>query len=91
MKNKNHKRSPAKKKKSSPPDYHSVVRVGKTAEMLNVDDATLRRLEAAGHFQKRFKINPAGGPKGAAGHTYGRVIDFLKARAASASDEPEVA
>ncbi len=80
-----------KEKESPPPDYFSVIRVGKTAVMVDVDDVTLRRLEEKGLFPPRFKINPAGGQRGAAGHFYGEVVDYLKARAAESRSAAVVA
>jgi predicted DNA-binding transcriptional regulator AlpA len=43
-------------------------------------DMQLRRMERAGLFPKRFKLNPDAGKYGAAGHDYGEVMGWLAAR-----------
>jgi hypothetical protein len=74
-------------------EYYRVVRPTKTAGIIGYSTVHLRRLEEAGIFPKRFKLNPNGGKYGACGHYFGWIVDYLKARAAAriASEKPEVA
>ncbi len=69
--------------KLSTEEYYRVLRPGETAKMVGYSTVHLRRLEEAGIFPKRFKLNPNGGPYGACGHYFGVVVGFLQARAAA--------
>ena len=74
-------------------EYYTVLRPAKTAEMVGYSLVHLHRLEKAGLFPKRFKLNAEGGEYGAVGHYFGEVVDYLKARAAERDDTgaPEAA
>ena len=60
-----------------------VLRLKETEHLTGLCDMQLWRMEQDGIFPKRFKINPAGGKHGAAGHWYREVMNFLRARLAS--------
>ncbi len=60
-----------------------VMRLPETEHVSGYCDMHLRRLEKAGTFPRRFKLNPDGGPFGAVGHDYVEVMDWLEARRAS--------
>ena len=67
----------------SPAEYYRVLRVGESAKMVGYTPVHVARLEKQGLFPRRFKLNPNGGPYGAAGHYFGWIVDYLKARAAA--------
>ena len=60
-----------------------VLRPKETEHLTGLSNMQLWRMEQAGIFPKRFKLNPAAGPHGAAGHWYREVKNFLRARLAS--------
>jgi len=62
------------------PEYWQIIRTPKTVALAGVCDMQLRRMEKAGTFPKRFKINPNGGKFGATGHYYGEVMEWCEAR-----------
>ena len=74
-------------------EYYTVLRPAQTAELVGYSLVHLHRLEKAGLFPRRFKLNAKGGEYGAVGHYFGEVIDYLKSRAAErgAPGEPEAA
>jgi prophage regulatory protein len=70
----------------------SSDRVMREAEVLRVSGYStlqIRRLEKAGKFPRRFKLNPDAGPRGAIGWDYGEVMAWLERR--RASREPAIA
>ena len=60
-----------------------VLRPSETARLTGFSNMHLSRMEKAGNFPKRFKLNPNGGPNGAAGHDSQEVMAWLTARLAS--------
>ena len=60
-----------------------VLRPKETEQLTGLSDMQLWRMEQAGSFPKRFKLNPAGGPRGAAGHSNVEVRCWLAGRRAS--------
>jgi predicted DNA-binding transcriptional regulator AlpA len=60
-----------------------VLRPSETARLTGYSNMHLTRMEKAGTFPKRFKLNPNGGPHGAAGHDSQEVMDWIDARLAS--------
>ncbi len=64
-----------------------VMRLPETTRVSGYCDMTLRRLELAGTFPRRFKLNPDGGPFGAIGHDYGEVMQWIEGRRASRDTE----
>ena len=100
MEDKELSESPKKPKKPKKPvvlpasaEYFRILRPPETAKLVGLSTVHVHRLEKAGKFPKRFKLNADSGEYGAAGHYLGEVLDYLKARAAErdASDEPEAA
>ena len=69
-------------------EYYTVLRPTETAAMIGYSTVHLYRLEKAGLFRKRFKLNAQGGEYGAVGHYLGWVVDYLKARAAARVEDP---
>ena len=63
-----------------------VLRPRETVQVTGYCDMQLRRMEAAGSFPRRFKLNPDGGPYGACGHDSNEVMAWLEARRASRED-----
>jgi predicted DNA-binding transcriptional regulator AlpA len=61
-----------------------VLRVRETCARTGLSDDQLKRMEDAGVFPKRFKLNPNGGKFSAAGHLEHEVEAVLLARAAAA-------
>ena len=64
-----------------------VMRLPETCRTAGVVDMTLRRMEKAGTFPKRFKINPDGGLFGAVGYDYDEVQEWVEKRLASRDGE----
>ncbi len=69
--------------KAPPSPEPRTVRLPETERITGLCDMTLRRLEEAGKFPRRFKLNPDGGPYGAVAHDYGEVLSWLESRRAS--------
>lgn len=74
--------SPARQGAAAP-SLDRVLRLEETRRLTGLTDMQLWRMEKAGTFPRRFKLNPAGGQHGAAGHSYQEVVDWLEARKAS--------
>ena len=64
-----------------------VMRLPETTQVVGYCDMTLRRMEKAGTFPKRFKLNPEGGKFGAVGHDFHEVMEYQAARRASRDSE----
>ena len=64
-----------------------LMRLPETCQTTGVVDMTLRRMEKAGTFPRRFKINPDGGPFGGVAHDYDEVQQWLETRLASRETE----
>ena len=64
-----------------------VMRLPETTELVGYCDMSLRRLEKAGSFPRRFKLNPEGGQFGAVGHDFGEVMEWMEGRRASRESE----
>ncbi len=64
-----------------------VMRLPETTQVVGYCDMTLRRLEKAGTFPKRFKLNPEGGPFGAVGHDFTEVMEWIESRRVSRATE----
>jgi predicted DNA-binding transcriptional regulator AlpA len=60
-----------------------VVRGREAEAMTGLVDMQRRRLEDAGHFPKRFKLNPAGGPRASYGYSFRELQEWLAERRAS--------
>ncbi len=75
----------------SPAEYFRVLRPAETAKLVNYSTVHLHRLEKAGLFPKRFKLNAKGGEYGACGHYFGWIVDYLKSRAAARVDPKDSA
>ena len=69
------------------PTTRRVMRLPETTRVAGACDMTLRRMERAGTFPKRFKLNPDGGPFGAVGHDHGEVMEWIEGRRASRDTE----
>ena len=65
------------------PTARRVMRLPETTRVIGLCDMTLRRLEAAGTFPRRFKLNPDGGHFGAVAHDYDEVQEYIEKRRAS--------
>ena len=72
-------------------EYYKVLRPAKTAKMVGYSTVHVHRLEKAGLFPRRFKLNAEGGEYGAAGHYLGEVVDYLNSRAAARGDQKDSA
>ncbi len=71
----------AQRQASQPPtDAPHVSRIPETERVTGYSNVQLMRMEKAGRFPKRFKLNPDAGKYGAAGHDYGEVMAWLAAR-----------
>ena len=68
-----------------------LMRLPETTRTAGACDMTLRRMEKAGTFPIRFKINPDGGPFGAVAHDYDEVQEWVKKRLASRDGATEAA
>lgn len=68
-----------------------VVREPECFQISGFCDMQRRRMEKAGTFPKRFKLNPDGGPFGAVGWDADELDAWVKARADSRTPEPEAA
>ena len=64
-------------------DALRVLRLPETERLTGYSNMQIMRLEKAGRFPKRFKLNPEGGKYGACGHNYGEVVEWLEERRAS--------
>ncbi len=64
-----------------------VMRLPETTQVVGYCDMTLRRMEKAGTFPKRFKLNPEGGHFGAVGHDFSEVMAWMESRRASRETE----
>ena len=64
----------------APSDAPHVSRLPETMRITGYSDVQLWRMEKAGRFPKRFKLNPAAGKYGATGHDYHEVMAWLEAR-----------
>ena len=60
-----------------------VIRPAEAERLSGYCDIHLRRLEAAGRFPRRFKLNPDGGIYGAVGWRLSDIERWLNDRAAS--------
>ncbi len=65
------------------PTARRVMRLPETTRSVGLCDMTLRRLEKAGTFPRRFKLNPDGGPFGAVAHDHAEVQQWIQERLAS--------
>ncbi len=65
------------------PAPRRLMRLPETCRTASCVDMTLRRMERAGTFPKRFKINPDGGPFGGVAHDYDEVQEWVEKRRAS--------
>ncbi len=66
---------------SAPED--AVVRQPETSKLTGYCDMQLRRMEQAGTFPRRFKLNPAGGPYGAVGWSRAEIMNWIVERRAA--------
>ncbi len=66
-----------------------LIRLPETTRAVGACDMTLRRMEKAGIFPRRFKINPDSGPFGAVAHDYDEVQEYIEKRRASRETETE--
>ena len=73
------------------PTARRLMRLPETCRTASVVDMTLRRMEKAGTFPPRFKINPDSGPFGAVAHDYDEVQEWVKKRLASRDGATEAA
>ena len=73
------------------PNGRRVLRLRDTVRITGYSNMQLWRLEKAGTFPRRIKLNPDGGPHGAAGHDYGEVMAWLDARLASRTHPDDAA
>ena len=64
-----------------------VMRLPETTYVVGYCDMTLRRMEKAGTFPCRFKLNPDGGPFGAVAHDFDEVMAYIEERRASRDTE----
>ena len=69
-------------------EYYTILRPAQTAALVGYSQVHVHRLEKAGLFPKRFKLNANGGEYGAVGHYFGEVVAYLEARAAAARVDP---
>jgi predicted DNA-binding transcriptional regulator AlpA len=61
----------------------AVMRDPEVRERTGYCNMQRRRMEAAGTFPKRFKLNPDGGPYGAVGWSRREVMAWIASRRAS--------
>jgi predicted DNA-binding transcriptional regulator AlpA len=59
---------------------HRIIRQPETSKVAGYCDMQLRRMEAAGLFPQRFKLNPEGGPYGAVGWDLIEIEEWIEAR-----------
>ncbi len=64
----------------TPTDAPHVLRLPETMRITGYSDVQLWRMEKAGLFPKRFKLNPAAGKYGATGHDFHEIMGWLEAR-----------
>jgi predicted DNA-binding transcriptional regulator AlpA len=60
-----------------------ILRLPEVAKLIGADALTIYRMEQAGNFPKRFKINPDGGRFGAVGWDSVEVLKWIDSRMAS--------
>jgi len=60
-----------------------VYRPEKTCALVGMSNTHVRRMELAGKFPRRFKLNPDSGPFGASAHLAEEVDAWIAERAAS--------
>jgi len=60
-----------------------IVRPAEVVKLVGFTDMHIRRLEDAGQFPRRFKLNPSGGDFGAVGWLLSDIEGWIEARAAS--------
>ena len=68
---------------ASAPVEDRVVRGREAEAMTGLVDMQRRRLEERNLFPKRFKLNPAGGPRGSYGYSHREIMDWIEERLAS--------
>ncbi len=68
-----------------------ALRLRETQHITGYCDMQLRRMEHAGTFPKRFKLNPNGGPFGAVAHDYDEVMAWHKERVTAGKAQAEAA
>ena len=62
-----------------------IIRPAEAEKLVGYCDVHIRRLEEAGTFPHRFKLNPDGGPYGAAGWLESWIASYNKLIAAGVS------
>ena len=62
-----------------------IIRPAEAEKLVGYTDVHLRRLETAGTFPHRFKLNPDGGPYGATGWLESWIDGYNKRIASGAS------
>jgi len=67
-----------------------LYRPAQTVELVGLSNMHLLRMERAGRFPKRFKLNPDAGTNGASAHLAEEVDAWIAERAAS-RDVPQAA
>jgi predicted DNA-binding transcriptional regulator AlpA len=65
------------------PADDSIIREPELKRLLGCSHMTIRRMEGAGNFPKRFKLNPVTGRFGGVGWSRREVLTWLEARRAS--------
>lgn len=68
-----------------------ILRIPETEHLTGYCDMQMRRMERAGTFPKRFKLNPNGGPYGAVGHDYAEVMEWIAERVEAGKVQAEAA
>ena len=66
-----------------------ILRLTETTKRVGFCGAHIARLEKAGLFPKRFKMNPDSGKYGAVGHLESHIDKWMKERAASVDTQAE--
>ena len=73
----------AERQADAAPTESRILRPPQTVRVSGYSNMQLLRLEKAGLFPKRFKLNPAGPKNGASGHYYREVVSWVEQRGAS--------
>ena len=60
-----------------------IIRQPETSRIVGYCDMQLRRMEGAGLFPARFKLNPTGGAYGAVGWSRAEIMAWVASRRAS--------
>jgi prophage regulatory protein len=60
-----------------------VIRQPQTSQRVGLCDMQLRRMEQAGLFPRRFKLNPKAGPYGSVGWDESEIEEWIEARRSS--------